>query len=350
MNPKIAIVGSGALGGHVGAYLARAGTDVTLIDPWPEHVERMRSSGLTLQGQTEPECFTQNVTTLHITELQKIANTRNFDFAFISVKSYDTIWATEMIRAYLTSTGFIVSLQNGMNEERIAAVVGWGKVLGCIASTISVELDGPGHIKRNIKLGGAQHMIFRIGEPHGRFSQRVCMVAELLSLVDSASVTTNLWGERWSKLVVNCMRNPIAAATGRGGNANDSDDYTRKLSLRIAAEAITVGWAHGFELENIYGMSPEDVVRAVDGDSDAMDRVESHLFENMKRRSNQQRPSMGQDIEKSRRTEIDFLNGLVVEKAAEVNIDASANIGIIKAVKRVERGECSPSVKNVHGF
>lgn len=342
MKPKIAIVGAGALGGHVGAYLARDGRDVTLIDPWPEHVERMRAHGLTLEGQTEAECFTQPVKALHITELQQVANGQPFDFAFVAMKSYDTVWATEMIRQYLTPGGFTVSLQNGINEERMAGVIGWGKTIGCIASTIAVELTAPGHIRRNVKLGGENHTIFRIGEPHGRITARTEKIAEMLKCVDSTKPTANLWGERWSKLTVNCMRNPVAAATGRGGNANDRDDMTRMLALRIAAEAIEVGWALGYELEPVYGMAPEDVTAAVGGDDDAVGRVEARLFENMKRRSDKQRPSMGQDIAKGRRTEIDFINGLVAEKAQEVGIPTPANLGIIEAVKKVERGEAAP--------
>ncbi len=342
MKPKIAIFGAGALGGHVGGYLARDGHDITLIDPWPEHVEHMRAAGLTLEGQTEPERFTQRVTAMHLTELQQVANGRLFDFAFVSVKSYDTVWATEMIRQYLVPGGFTVSLQNGINEERMAGVIGWGKTVGCIASTIAVELTAPGHVRRNVKLGGGQHTIFRVGEPHGRITERAQMIAGMLSCVDSAKTTTNLWGERWSKLAVNCMRNPVAAATGRGGNANDTDDHTRMLAIRIAAEAVEVGQALGYALEPVYGMAPDDVVGAAKGDKPALGRVEARLSENMKRRSDKQRPSMGQDIEKGRRTEIDFINGLVVEKAATLGIPTPANLGIIEAVKKVERGEAKP--------
>ena len=88
---KIAIVGAGALGGHVGAHLTREGHDVTLIDAWPEHVEHMRAHGLTLDGATKPECFTQAINAIHITDLQKTAHGRPFDFAFVAVKSYDTV-------------------------------------------------------------------------------------------------------------------------------------------------------------------------------------------------------------------------------------------------------------------
>ena len=343
MAKRLAIVGAGALGGHVGAYLAREGRDVTLIDPWPEHVEVMRRDGLTLRGQTAPENFTTKVNAIHITELQAAGMAKPFDIAFVATKSYDTVWATAMIAQYLAPDGFCVSLQNGINEERMASVVGWGKTVGCIAATIAVELVKPGLVQRNVALGGTRHTVFRVGEAHGRVSPRVTEIAEMLKCVDSAKATANLWGERWSKLVINCMRNPVSAATGRGGNANDRDPMTRRLSFRIAAEAIKVGLAHGYMLEDIYKMDPQQLMAAGYGDAKALAACEATLLEGTRYRNDEQRPSMGQDILKGRRTEIDYINGLVVAKAKELAIPTPANEGIVAAVRKVERREVPPS-------
>ena len=340
---KIAIVGAGALGGHVGAYLTREGYDVTLIDPWPEHVNQMCMNGLTLTGLTEQECFTQPVNAIHVTDLQKTAHDRLFDFAFISMKSYDTLWATHLIKDYLTPEGFCISLQNGINEDRVASVVGWGKTLGCIASTIAVELRAPGDIIRNVKLGGQQRTIFMVGEVHGRITPRVKKISEMLGCIDSAAPTNNLWGHRWSKLMVNCMRNPISAATGRGGNANDQDPHTRQLAVRLAGEAGRIGLALGYELGLVYKIEPRLLILAEQGDKRAMKKCEETLIANTTFRNADQRPSMGQDILKGRRTEIDYLNGLIAVKATELGIPAPANAGITDIVKRIERGEVKPS-------
>ena len=92
--------------------------------------------------------FTAKVRALHITEAQQLAKEDPIDIAFVCMKSYDTEWATTMIAQYLSPNGFVVSLQNCMNEETIAGIVGWGKTLGCIASSITVNLPAPGHIHR----------------------------------------------------------------------------------------------------------------------------------------------------------------------------------------------------------
>ena len=336
---KIAIVGAGALGGYVGGHLSKFGRDVTLIDPWPEHVEAMRNEGLTLGGLTEPENFTVKVNALHLTELQQVAKSAPFDVAFVSTKSYDTVWATTMIQQYLAPDAFVVSLQNSINEERIAGVVGWGKTVGCIASTIAVELFAPGKINRNVQLGGDRYTTFRVGEVHGNTTPRVERIAEMLREVDSVRVTNNLWGERWTKLVINSMRNPVAASPARGGNANDRDELTRRLAIRLAGESIKGGLAHGYELENVYKMAPEQVMAARYGDEAAMTECEAIMLEGTNFRNDEQRPSMGQDMMKGRRTEIDYITGLVVEKAQERGIDVPCNDAILEVVKRVERGE-----------
>ena len=345
--PKIAIVCAGAVGSHVGGHLTRAGYAPILVDFWPEHVEAMRRDGLKLTGMTEAECFTQPVEAWHITELERLSRERPVDIAFVCPKSYDTVWATEMIRQYLAPNGFVVSLQNGINEERVAGVVGWGKTMGSIASLIAVELHGPGEVRRNVPLGGERHTVFRVGEPHGRITDRARLVAEMLGHVDSAIATTNLWGERWSKLVINSMRNPMSAATGLGGNEADRLDYTRRLAIRIAGEAIRIGLAHGFTLEKLYGMEPGRVAEAAEGSNEAMAEIEAVLERNAQGRSATDRPSMGQDIQKGRRTEIDFINGLVVDYAERLGLPADANRAIVEVVKRVERKEIAPAPENV---
>lgn len=346
-SPKIAIVCAGALGGYVGGYLTRDGHDVTLVDMWPEHVEHMREKGLTLTGMTEPENFTVKPKAMHLTELQSVSKSAPFDFAFVATKSYDTEWATQMVKQYLSPAGFIVSLQNGINEDRIAGIVGWGRTVGCIASKIAVELTAPGQIRRNVALGGKEHTIFRIGEAHGRSTERVERIKSMLESIDSSKVTNNLWGERWSKLCINCMRNPVSAATGRGGNANDEDPVTRKLAIMIAGEAVKVGHAQGYVLEKMYGLTPEQLVAAHDGDASAMQQCEDKLLEGTKTRSGDQRPSMGQDMQKGRRTEIDYLNGLVTQRGDEIGIRAPYNAGIAEVVRRIERGEIEPSPEAV---
>jgi 2-dehydropantoate 2-reductase len=350
-RPRIAIIGAGAVGGYAGAYISQAGHDVTFVDPWPEHVEAMRARGLTIAHLKDVPEFTQPVNAIHITELQAFAKQRPVDIAFVCMKSYDTAWATTMIAQYLSPGGYVVSLQNCINEEVIAGIVGWGRVMGAIASLITVELAAPALVKRAAGKSGASHTVYRVGEPHGRVSPRAEFITSLLALSDSALTTNNLWGERWSKLVANVMGNGIAAATGLVAKEATADDAIRAFAARLGSEAIRVGQALGYDLEEILHLDPEIIARAGEGDDAARAAYDAQrLADTQKPGGGAHRASMGQDMVKGRRTEIEFLNGFVVARGQEVGIAAPANAALTEIVKRVERGEVAPSPGLIRGL
>ncbi len=350
MADRILIFGAGAVGGYVGGHLARAGEDVILVDTWPAHVAAMRAHGIALEGLTPAECFTQPVRALDLTELQGLVREKPIDIAFCCVKSYDTAWVALLIKEYLAADGFVVSLQNSINEETIAAAVGWHRTLGCIAAKIAVELTGPGKIRRSVPMGGDKHTVFRVGEAHGRITPRVELVRDLLAGIDSAKATTNLWGERWSKLVANAMGNGVSAATGLSTAEYTGEPVARRLSIRIAGESVRVGRAHGYDLEAINGLAPEvwdqagREAEAGANDTPALDQIEARMMAGAKRLRPGARPSMGQDVQKGRRTEIEQLNGLVARRGQEIGIATPANLGLLKAVQRIERGDVEPGL------
>jgi 2-dehydropantoate 2-reductase len=345
MTKRIVIIGAGALGGYVGGSLAQLGHDVTFIDPWPENVETIRARGLELDGLTPEERFTvRKARILHVTEAQALARTPA-DIAVVAMKSYDTLWATALVAQYLSPHGYVVSLQNCLNEETIAGVVGWGRVIGVIASLISVDMYEAGRIRRTVPKGGDKHTVFRVGEPHGRITPRVEELAGWLRGIDSAKATPNLWGERWSKLVQNAMGNPITAATGMTTPACQAHPVIRRFSLAVAAEGIRIGQALGYPLEKIRGIEPDVLARAGEGDASALDSVENVLIPKTKEnpRGDIQRPSMAQDILKGRRTEIEQMNGFIARKGAELGIPTPSNAKITELVTRIEHGTLKPS-------
>lgn len=350
MSKRIVVVGAGAIGGYAGGHMTRAGHDVTLIDAWPEHVEYMREHGIEIAGLTPGERHTIPVRALHLTDVQRFARGKPLDIAFICVKSYDTEWATQLVKPYLAPGGYVVSLQNCINEERIAGIVGWGRTLGCIASLVAAELYKPGHIKRTVPLGSETHIVYRVGEVHGRVTPRATEVAELLRAADTSKVTTNLWGERWSKLVVNSMRNGLSAASGLSGNQRDLTEGPRWLSIRLGSQAVRVGQALGYQLEKMLGMDPEMLGRAGEGSQDALAEIVDILVTHAKKRSDEQRPSMAQDMLKGRRTETDFINGYVAQRGVEIGVPAQTHANMNEVVKRVERGELPAGIDVLNGI
>ena len=159
MIKRIGIMGAGAIGCVVGGMLTRAGHDVTLIDQWPAHVEAMKANGLRLSGTSATtSCRSRRSTCTRPRRIQE-----PFDAVFLAVKAYDTEWATVFVMRYLAEPdGVIVDFQNGINDERVAAVAGRERTLGCVI-TIGAGMYEPGHAMRT----DTGDVGFKIGELDG---------------------------------------------------------------------------------------------------------------------------------------------------------------------------------------
>ena len=332
---RIGIIGAGAIGCVVGGLLTKAGHDVTLLDQWPEHVEGMKRQGLRLSGTCGEHRIP--VRALHLHEAQTLEEP--FAAAFVAVKSYDTEWATALACAYLAPEGVVVDFQNGINDERVAAVAGRARTLGCVI-TIGAGLYEPGHAMRT----DSGTVGFRVGELDGRDTPRARALVEVLGAVAPSRLTQNLWGERWSKLAVNCMANPLAGLSGLGSAEVRSEPAPRALAIRLAAEVIRVGRAAGREVEPIYGIAAPRFVDAAEGRGLA--EVEAEMAASVKFLTGG-RPSMLQDVMRGRRTEIDHLNGYVVAEGRRLGVPTPFNQAVVDLYRKHGVGRLRPDPRNL---
>src|SRR5262245_36481275 len=327
MAKRIGIIGAGAIGSIVGGMLTKAGHDVTLMEQWPEHVEAMKSRGLRLSGTCGEHVVP--VKALHLHEAQSVS--QPFDVVFISVKSYDTEWATYLGLSYLVKPdGVVVDFQNGINDERVAAIAGRERTLGCVI-TISAGMYEPGHAMRT----DTGTLGFKIGEHDGRDTARARQLVTLMNDVAPSKLTTNLWGERWSKLTVNCMVNPVSGLSGLDSAQARTEPRARRIAVPLAAEVVSVGRAAGYEVEPIFSISAQRFVDAVNGRGLA--EVENDMAADAKSRAGG-RPSMLQDVMKRRRTEVDYLNGYVVEQGRRLGVKTPFNEAIVDTIRRLGVG------------
>lgn len=341
---RIAVLGAGAVGGYIGGHLARAGYRVVLVDAWAEHVEHIRAHGIRL---TDPlGSIVVPAEAMHLHQVQAFVRDP-IDIALVCTKSYDTAWTAMLIRPYLRADGCVVSVQNSLNEDEIAGIVGADRTMGCIASTISVSATGPGVIERARTPGGDAYTVFRVGEMHGRVTPRALAVAEILSAVDSAKVTANLWGERWAKLVTNSMHHGILGAAGISDHQLMQNALTRLLAIRCAGEAIRVAQALGHELEPILRMPAALWCAAADGETAALDQIDAGWRKWMERSREPHYGSVGHDLAKGRRTEIDYTCGYVAARGAQAGQPAPTHAALAAMVKRVERGELARGMHNL---
>ena len=333
---KLAILGAGAIGSTIGAYLTRAGRDITLIDMWPAHVEAMKRGGLRVTAQDET--FAVNVKAAHLADVG--AHRNQYDAVFLAVKSYDSVWAASFIEPHLKPSGVLVSAQNGINEDRLAPVVGYTRTVGCVV-TFGAGLYEPGHVTRT---SSSARPSFTLGELNGMVTPRVQELVTLLGPAGPSHATTNLWGERWAKLTVNCMANALAGITGMNNAEMREHPEVFGVTVEIAGEALTVAQTLGVQVEPVGGIPAQAYLDGRRGVG--LEDLRAMWVERGKS-VGAGRPSLLQDILKGRRTEVDYLNGYVARKGREVGVPTPINEAIVAVTRHLEAGDLAQSPANL---
>lgn len=304
MDERIVIIGAGAIGGGIGSYMVRAGEGATFVDDWAEHVQAVRGEGMHITCLEPNNSFDVPVRALHVSDVPQLIREQSFDIAFIRVKSCDREWPSHLIFPYMASDDVFVSLQNSIIEEWVAAIASWGRTTACAVGAIGGELAAPGRVSRTTLLGSRQH---------------------------------------------GAVRNGVSASAGLSGNQRDSIEATRWSTIQLGSQALRVGQAMGLSLENT-GHDLGVLTRAGEDDRWARKQPSAQLLEIVGTRDNSQRPSMGQDIVKGRRTETEFINGLAAHRGGQVGVDATPHACVNELVKQVERGMAKPSLDLVAGL
>ena len=329
---KILFVGAGAIGSYLGGFLTRAGHDVTLIDPWAEQVETVRQKGISVTGPHDP--FEARPAIYHLHEAQRLP--RDFEVAFVAMKVYDTAWAAQLAVRHLTSDGFVVAAENCWPDPIVASVVGQERAVGLVMSKIGVASWKAGHVERGHERGGATgHDVFRAGEHDGKVTPRVEALAKMLSVIDGAKATDNLWGERWSKLCSNAMGNPVQAMTGLGSLEIAAKSRGREITIRLGSESARVGLALGLTIPKIGGS--EAKVWAAADDPAVFAELDAKLVPKEGAGRNW-RASMAQDVAKGRRSEIEQMNGYVVARGRELGVPTPLSSAVVGIVREIDTG------------
>jgi len=241
MGP-ILIWGAGAIGGTCGAYLRRAGHDVSFVDIVPAHVEAIRTTGLRITGPVDQ--FTVTAPAFLPDQVPGL-----WRHVFLAVKAHDTERATRAITPHLAPDGYILSLQNGLCETIISRIVGRDRTIGAFVN-YSTDWIAPGEV-----LFGSRSSVV-LGELDGTITPRL---RELLGVMHDfepdAIITDNIWGYLWGKLGYGAML--FAQALG---NLSISDCLARPEMLPVwralAREALAVAAAEGVRVEKFPMFDP----------------------------------------------------------------------------------------------
>lgn len=324
MSGKIAVLGCGAIGSSISADLTQAGYDVTVVDQWPAQVEALKATGLHIQ-MTDGDVQVP-MRAYHLCDLAS-ANPE-FDIVFLAVKSNDHRWMAEFIKPYLKASGVLVPTQNGMNDDSIASIVGRERTVGC-AMELSAEIFTPGLVKRNTT---RQSTWFAVGELDGSYTPRVREIESILSHVGRCDATNNIYGAKWTKLIANTMTMGPFGLLGLGNADAAALPGMFDVSVKLGRESLAVGAALGYRIEPIFGLRADEFAGSSDENLvTAMKTLLGHISRG--------RTAPIHDHLKGRKSEMEFISGVVAKKGKELGIPTPGNDAVVEIDRQINTGQ-----------
>ena len=332
MTRKIAVLGTGANGSCISADLIRTGHDVTMIDQWPAHVEAMRRDGL--QISLPDEEVHVEVDAHHICDLCTL--NRRFEVVLLCMKAYDTRWASELIKPYLTDDAIVVGIQNAMTADDIAEIVGPSRTIGCVVELAS-EMFEPGRVKRSITRAKTW---FGLGALDPSMEARVPEIEALLKKVGRVSLSQNIQSAKWMKLIVNAMGMGPQAMLGLNGSEAIKLPGMRDIMLKCGEEALRAGQSLGYTIEPVFGLTREDI----EGSNQLLEMLLDKIVKDVGMTSVD---AVRQDHLKGRYSEVDLINGRVVKENATRGEASPTNAMVVAMTKRIHAGELQLDQSNL---
>jgi 2-dehydropantoate 2-reductase len=317
-------VGAGAVGGCVAARLHAAGHHLVVVDADPEQVARLRAPGLVV-GDADPVPLDAYLAA------DAAALDRPCDVLLLAVRSERT---KEALAPFVDRAGEVVSLQNGLNEERIAALVGAGRTVGCVVGFGATYLE-PGRVELTSDGG------LLIGRPDGSTDDRLAEVRDLLDEAFPTTVVADIEAQLWAKMLVNAVT--VLGAVGGLLTGEVLAPERRAVVAEVLAEAAAVALAEGVQLPEVFGLDAAVVAGRGEGwreqlDS-VLDAVAPHVAE--------VKSVTLRDFELGRQPEIDAVTGEIVRRGERLGIEVPANATAYRQLGEIEAGERSVDPGNL---
>ncbi len=320
---KIAVVGIGSLGTVVGALLTKGGLDMTLVDASEEKVAALNGEGARVVGNLDLVQAVRAVTPGGMRG--------EYDLVVYLVKSTYDEQALPQVRQHLGADGMLITLQNGVPEEKVASFIGRERTLGG-AVLWSAELTGPGVSRMT---SDPNLMGYDIGEMDGRVTERIERVKAVLDHAGEATITTNLAGVRWSKLLFNVAASGLSTALGAAGGEIMDNDKAMDAVILVIIETVLTARALGVEMEPMRGVDPGIVLDLARQDMGNLRNLLRTLITDFR----EAKASMLQDLEKGLPCEVESLNGYLSAKAAEAGVAVPVNDQVTRIIRDIQGGK-----------
>ena len=324
---KTLIVGAGALGGIIGARLLAAGAPVSLVTRNSATAEEIKASGLRVTG-ARGDLF---IEAGEVAPLAEYSVPEAFDLIVLATKAQDAIDVAPRLMPLLAPGGTLLPIQNGGVAQMLASRLGDERVLGGL-SNLSGTMLRPGKYEQS----NAGYLL--IGELNGSESDRSERVRQWLSRAINVKATPNIQGAVWSKLLLNCSVTTIGAIAGLTMRAYIDQPGGRELFYRAYGETLSVALAIGIRPEK---MLVDPIPPGWSERSSSGEAYDLWLLEILNSYGDA-KASMLQDFERGRTTEIDFINGYVVDTARRSGVTTPVNAAIVETVDAITRGQSVP--------
>ena len=334
---KVAIYGCGAMGTVLGAYLNKNGLEVTLIDNYVDHVNALNEKGARIIG-----CADLAVPVKAITPDQMEGK---YDLIFLFTKQTANAEALPHIKKFLNDDSIVCTLQNGVPEYSVDEYIGGNRTVGgTVLWGATFMSPGVSEVTQDVTSGD---ILFDIGEINGGVTERIKKVAEVLEYMGPVTIVENLMGARWSKLLLNsCMSGMSAAMGSVFGDILDNPKASACLSY-IASDIINVCEKAKVDLEGVMGMEMVDFGRV---DTKENFEKSQNCFRKFYADKLTAKASMLQDLEKGKKTEVEMINGFVVDQGKKYGVPTPYNDIVVKIIKGIENKELPLSMDNLKFF
>ena len=320
----ITVYGAGAIGGTTGAALARAGHDVLLVDRAAPHVEAINAHGITIKRR-------DGVTTTRVPAVTPAGLGRDLALVLLAVKSHHTADVLRDLAPRLAPDGTIVSLQNGLSEEQIAAAVGAARTVGCLVNW-AADWVAPGRILH----GG--HGAFVLGELDGRITPRVRELAALLSAVEETPVTDNIWGYKWAKLIYGALLFATAVVDAHVYEVVERSPGVKDALVSIVGEGIAVADKAGVRVLAFDEFDPAWYRAALAGDVAARDHAMAAIAAHY-RQHTKTKTGIWRDLAvRKRKTEVDGQLGMLARKGEALGVAMPLTRRLAELIRDLEDG------------
>ena len=328
---RFLVWGAGAIGGTMGAYLARAGHDVTMVDNVAEHVAAMNAGGVRITGPVQE--FTQRVPAFTPDAL-----VGEWDTIMLATKAHHTESATRALLPHLAKSGCVISVQNGLNELTISGLAGAERTVGSFVNF------GADYLEPGVILHGSRAAVV-VGEIDGRVTPRVTAIRDAWrDFDDRAIVTPNIWGYLWGKEAYGAMLFATALTNESIADALAMPAY-RHLYTALAREILAVAKARKVTPEAFDGFDP--AAYFPDAPADAAERSLDNLVAH-NRRSAKTHSGIWRDLAvRKRPTEVEPQLGIVATLGKESGVRTPLTTRLVELIHDIEHGNRPQSVENL---